>query len=397
MISFPEARAKILETITSLSAEKVAIDALGGRVFTEPLVCPFDVPHFDNSSVDGYAVRAADGNARRIVVGASSAGGAKPRPVGRGEALRIFTGAPLPEGADAVVMQEDAEVEEDVFQTESTVKEGAFIRRQGEEIAAGATFDVAGRVATPPLVGLAASFGFAEIPVVRRPRVVVVGTGNELVPPGTPLAPGQVYASNPIALVAAIRAMGLEAESRLVGDDPAATQKTLAQALDSFDVVITTGGVSVGDHDLVRPSLTALGVEEIFWRVSVKPGKPFYFGRRSEKTVFGLPGNPVSALVTFHVLVRPALRKMLGLLHPEEETTARLTAEIRRKDLRYEFMRAHLANAEGGQTAEPALHQGSHMQTGLALSEGLIHMPEGLALAEAGTQVTVTPLRWALV
>ncbi|RYG44208.1 molybdopterin molybdenumtransferase MoeA, partial [bacterium] len=330
------------------------------------------------------------------VVGVSAAGEAVPRPVRKGEAVRIFTGAPLPEGADAVVMQEDAQVEEDVFQTTAPISYGAFVRRQGEEMAQGATFDVVGKIATPPLVGLAASFGLAEIPVTRRPRVIVVGTGNELVLPGTPLISGQVYASNPLALVAALRAMGLAAESRLVGDDPNATRTVLAEALDGADIVVTTGGVSVGDHDLVRPALAALGVEEVFWRVSVKPGKPFYFGRRGERSVFGLPGNPVSSLVTFHVLVRPALRKMLGLTDPEEETTARLAADIRRKDLRYEFVRASLTTGEDGLTAHPVEHQGSHMQSGLARAEGLIHVPEGVAELRAGSIVNVTPLTWAL-
>ena len=264
-------------------------------------------------------------------------------------------------------------------------------RRKGEEIAAGAVFDVAGMWATPPLVGLVASFGLAELDVFRRPRVVIVATGSELKAPGQPLGPGGVYASNPAALAAALRLMGLsEVETRLVGDDPAATERTLAEALEGSDVLLTVGGVSVGDHDLVRPTLARLGVEERLWRVAMRPGKPFLFGTQGAKRVFGLPGNPVSALVTFALLVRPALRRMIGLRDAEEEATARLGAAIVRDDRRYEFVRATLKDG----TATPVLAQGSHMQTGLAFADALIHVPEGVTSLDKGEVVTVTRLTW---
>ena len=353
-------------------------------------MCPFDVPHFDNSQVDGYALRASDNGPLRIV-GESAAGGPTPPPVGEGEAVRIFTGAQIPLGADAVAMQEDARREGAVVWLDAAPAPGENVRRKGEEIAAGTQFDVRGRIAIPPLVGLAASFGLAEVEAYRRPRVVVVGTGSELVPPGEPLGSGQVYASNPEAIAAALRTMGIEdVEARLVGDEPDLTDVVLDRALEDADVLITVGGVSVGDRDLVRPTLASLGVEERLWRVAMKPGKPFYFGTMGEKLVFGLPGNPVSALVTFLTLVRPALRAMLGIADAEEETTVRLGSAIRRKDLRYEFVRATLKNG----VATPVSAQGSHMQTGLAFADALIHVPDGVASLDEGDEVTITPLRW---
>ncbi len=406
MTSFPAARALVLAAAHPLGTESVPYRYALGRVLAAPLVAPFDVPHFDNSQVDGYAVRAADGNYRRLI-GESAAGGPPPPPVGPGEAVRIFTGAPIPDGADAVAMQEDAQLEpissptgeemgrrEGQLYLDPSPSIGENIRRKGEEIAAGTRFDVRGQVATPPLIGLAASFGVAEPEVYRRPFVAVIATGNELVSPGLPLGPGQVYASNLAALETAIRAVGGVPNTRLVDDDAAGKPAALTDLAESpaLHVIIPLGGVSVGDHDLVRPTLARLGVEERLWRVSMKPGKPFYFGIAGEKRVYGLPGNPVSALVTFHLLVRPALRAMLGLSDAEEETTAHLGAPIRRKDLRYEFVRATL---EGG-VATPVSMQGSHMQTGLAFADALIHVPDGVASLEPGDEVTVTPLRWTL-
>ena len=388
MTPFPEARRLALANVAPLGTERTAEYA--GRVFAQDLVCPFDVPHFDNSQVDGYAVRSGDRGPRQVV-GVSAAGGAAPPSVGPGEAVRIFTGAPIPIGADAVAMQEDARREGIVVWLDTPLSSGDFIRRQGEEIVEGTSIDLRGWVATPPLVGLAASFGITEVEVFRPPKVVVVGTGSELVKPGEPLGPGGVYASNPPALASALRAMGLrEVETRLVGDEPDLTDVVLDRALTDADVLITVGGVSVGEHDLVRPTLAALGVEEILWRVAMKPGKPFFMGRLGAKTVFGLPGNPVSALVTFALLVRPAIRRMLGTADAEEETTARLAAAIVRKDLRYEFVRATLRDG----VATPVGAQGSHMQTGLAFADALIHVPDGVASVREGDEVRVTPLRW---
>lgn len=387
---FPAARALVLADARPLGAERVSLSELGGRVFAAPLVAPFDVPHFDNSQVDGYAVRTVDGKRRRLV-GESAAGASHIPPVGPGEAVRIFTGAPLPLGADAVLMQEDTVHLGETIVTEHEPQVGENVRRKGEEIRQGARFEVAGRRATPPLVGLAASFGLTRVEVYRRPRVTIVATGDELVPAGRELGPGQVYASNPPALAEAVRALGiLEVETRIVRDDPSETRAALDEALAASDVLITVGGVSVGDHDLVRASLAANRVEERLWRVAMKPGKPFYFGVAGEKRVYGLPGNPVSALVTFHLLVRPALRAMLGQTNAEEETVAQLGAPIHRKDLRYEFVRATLADG----VATPLSAQGSHMQTGLAFADALVHLPDGVATFEEGEEVKITPLRW---
>ena len=386
---FPEARSLVLDAVCPLGIERIALAELGGRTFAEDLVCPFDVPHFDNSQVDGYAVRAGDSGPRHLV-GVSAAGGPSAPSAGPNEAIRIFTGAPIPVGTDAVAMQEDARREGTVVWLDPSPKVGENVRRRGEEIGINTVFSTSGHAATPPLIGLAASFGLAGLEAFRLPRVVVVGTGSELVPPGEPLGEGQVYASNPVALAAALRGLGfVDVETRLVGDEPDNTNAVLDWALDDADVLITVGGVSVGEHDLVRPTLARLGVEERLWRVAMKPGKPFYFGQKSEKAVFGIPGNPDSALVTFSVLVRPALRRIMGLTDAEEETTVRLGSDVRRTDLRYEFLRATLS----GGVATPVSAQGSHMQTGLAFADALIHVPDGVAELQAGDAVKVTPLR----
>lgn len=390
MTSFPKARQIVLESVPVLGTERVPLSQLGGRVFAGSLTCPFDVPHFDNSQVDGYAVRSVDRERWRIVQ-VASAGGPATRPLGPGEAARIFTGAAVPIGAEAIAMQEDAVVEGDLVSFREAPLAGRFIRRQGEEILSGTVFSVDGRTASPPLVGLAASFGQTEVEVYRRPRVTVVATGSELVPPGRPLRRGEVYASNPSALAEALRAVGVETiKTVIVRDEPAETAHALSQALEASDVLLTVGGVSVGDHDLVRPTLAKLGVVERIWRVSMKPGKPFYFGQHGERAVFGLPGNPVSALVAFQLLVRPFLRKAMGRPDAEEEIRAELGAPITRNDLRYEFVRATMDRGR----ATPLAAQGSHMQTGLAFANALIHVPDGVASLEAGAPVTVTPLRW---
>jgi len=390
LISLAEARAKILAHIPVPDVECIPLAQARDRVFARPITCPTDVPAFDNSQVDGYALRSADEGIRRIV-GESAAGGPPPPPLAAGQAIRIFTGAPIPDGADAVIMQEDAAVEADGVAPTEPVHPGQFIRFRGEEIEAGTDFDVTGLPATPPLVGLAASFGLTEIPVFQRPRVAILATGSELIRLGEPIGAGQTYASNLESLHAAFEALGLAAQTLLVGDDRQATREALAAALDEADVLVTTGGVSVGDHDHIRPALGDLGVEELFWRVDIKPGKPFFCGTLGSKLIFGLPGNPVSALVTYHVLVRPALRRLLGLRTAEEDQTARLAHAIQRTDLRYEFLRATLC--EGVVTA--VAKQGSHMQTGLAFADALLHLPRGEATFVEGQPVTVTPIRWS--
>ena len=393
MIPFPEARARILERVPSPTIVTVPLAELAGRVIAENLVAPFDVPHGDNSQVDGYAVRSEDGAASRRLAGVSAAGGNPPPALSPGETIRIFTGAPIPPGADAVVMQEDVTVTDGRVVFGEAPEPELNVRRRGEELTAGTRIATAGRLATPPLVGLAASFGRASLAVTRLPRVSLVATGSELTPVGTELGPGRVYASNPWALSAAITALGIPAPAvTLVADDPAATRDALDRALAASDVVLTMGGVSVGDHDLVRPALAGLGVEEVFWRVAIRPGKPFAFGVRGETLVFGLPGNPVSALVTYLVLVRPALLRWIGAGEVEPEIDIRTTAAIERSDLRYEFLRATL----DGDQATPVAHQGSHMQSGLAAAEALLHLPDGIARVEAGETLRATPIRWGL-
>ena len=391
MISFSEARATILKNARPIKGEAVGCQGFPFRVPAETLVTEHDLPRFDNSAVDGYAVRAADAGPRRIV-GESAAGGPPSPPVGPNEAVRIFTGAPLPEGADAVVMQEDARPQGEAVEFDAPPALGHYVRRRGEDIPAGTRIDLRGRVMTPPMIGLLASLGVDGLKVHGNPRVTVLATGDELGKRNAPLGPSQIYASNHEALESALRWLLVNSGSNFLPDDPEVLRKAFGSALDRSDVLITIGGVSVGDHDHVRTVLADLGVREVFWRVNMKPGKPFFFGKVGRKLVFGLPGNPVSALVTFQTLVRPALLKMKGISDTDVDTVARLGAPIRRTDLRYEFLRATLADG----VATPIGSQGSHIQTGLVFADALIHVPDGVASMEAGDAATVTPLKWSL-
>jgi molybdopterin molybdotransferase len=374
--------------------EEVPVTEMLGRVLAAPLVARHDSPRFDNSAVDGYAVRAADAveGARLRVVGKAAAG-ERPPALSAGEAIRIFTGAPLPPGADAVLMQEDATLEGGEIRCESAAAVGDHVRRRGEEYRAEEELLPVGTVATPPVVGLVAAQGLTGFPCFARPRVAIVATGSELVPPGVPLGEGQIYESNGFALAAACAALGIVAKVEWVRDDRESLTASLAERLADHDLVVTSGGVSVGDHDLVRPVARELGVNERFWRVNVKPGKPVYFGERDGSLLLGLPGNPVSALVTFALFARPLILRLMRARGDSPVGRARLGASLRKRPGRHEFVRAVLRDG----TATPTKGQGSHMLGGLAAADVLIHFPEERSELATGEEVSFTPLRWSHV
>lgn len=393
MISYEDALRLIQSALEPLGVERVSLAELSGRVLAEPLVSPIDLPGFDNSAVDGYGIRAEDAALRLRVVREVAAGDdpAAP-PIGLGEAVRIFTGSAIPAGVDAVVMQEDVRRDGDSIEITGRVTAGDHIRPRGDELRQGGLAHPAGSRVTPPVLGLVAALGLTEATVYRRPCVAILGTGSELVVPGEPLGPGQVYEANTYALRAAIEGLGLPITScRAVRDDAESTREALREALQA-DVVLTCGGVSVGDHDLVRESFAALGVEERLWRISMKPGKPFYFGVGPQgQTVFGLPGNPVSALVTFNVLVRPALRKLVGLPPVAEQAfPLGLGHGFPRTQNRAEFVRAALRDGK----AYPLSAQGSHMLSGLAQADVLLHLPPNSGPYQPGDDVLAIPIRW---
>jgi len=316
MLEELEARRRILEFTSPGAVIWVPLELALGQVLAQDIVGAMDSPVFDNSGMDGYAVRAAEareGALLRVGTTVQPAGGDLGLVCESGEAIRIFTGAVLPQGADAVVMQEDVEREGDYIRVMEPVEPGENIRWRGSDFCAGQKLLRRGDIMTPTRIGLLASQGTPEVPVHGKPLVQVVTTGDELVEPGAPLIPGEIYNSNSPMLQTAVEKAGAIGAASHSCDDLEELKTVLGRALAVADIVVIAGGVSVGERDFVKEALNQLGVVTEFWRVRVKPGKPFVFGRHPDGTlVFGLPGNPVSAYVTFSLFVIPVIRKMLG-------------------------------------------------------------------------------------
>lgn len=397
-LGFDEARAAILWGVRVLSSERVPLVDAAGRVLAMDLVAPGPLPPFDYSAMDGYAVATADvegkGPWALPVLGESSAGKAAPA-LPRLTACRIFTGAPIPHGADAVVMQENVQRDGDSIRLSEPVKKGQHIRKAGEDLARGAIAIAGATRLLPGGVALAAMLGVSELAVARRPRVTILCTGDELRAPGDEAAPASIPESNSAALASLARqACAIVRIAPIARDEPAATQRAIEQALDGTDVLLTVGGVSVGDHDVVRPALERAGVKLDFWRVAIKPGKPLAVGRSGAGAhVLGLPGNPASALVTFAVFGIPLLRALQGDARPLPlPLRAALTAERKRSPDRLELARAFL-QVEGG-ALEARIHdnQASGAATSLAHSDGLVFIPPGDGVVGKGEMLDF--VRW---
>ena len=343
--------------------------------------------------MDGFAVRAADLPATLPVVLDIAAGRPADRPLEPGEAMSISTGAVVPDGADAVVPVEYVVRSGNDVEISDPAEPGANVRPRGGDMAAGEIVVGAGTRVASGQVGALAAAGLAAVACSRRPRVTILATGSELVPPGHPLAPGQVYEANAVMLAAALAAAGALTEiAPAVADDESAHRAALERGLEA-DVLVTSGGVSVGEHDLVRRIEHELGVDEIFWRVAIKPGKPISFGMRGETLVFGLPGNPVSALVGCELFVKPALRALQGLPEPRPRfEPGRLAAPRRRNDARDEFVRARSHLDRDGVVLEPLSGQESHMIARAAAADALVHVPRGEGELAAGGLVSWLPL-----
>jgi molybdopterin molybdotransferase len=388
--SIDEARATLLAAVIPLPASGVHVTEALGLVLAEDVVAAQDVPAFANSAMDGFAVRAGEAGRRLRIMGESRAGTPFEGVVSDGEAIRISTGAALPAGADGVLPVELATVDGDVVALGEAVAPGRNVRPAGDDLRAGDVVLHAGTRVGPAEVGVAIGAGRETVRCARRPRVAIVTTGDELQAPGSTLAPGQIHDSNGPTLGAlAVRSGAEVAGVGHVGDDPAATRVVIAQALDAADVVVLSGGVSVGPHDHVKPALAELGVRELLWRVALRPGKPTWLGERDGTLVLGLPGNPVSAYVTFLLFARPALAALQGGDPRVPRTTAVLGTAVQRHPDRDECVRVR--RDEAGRV-HPTGPQGSHILSSLLGAEALAMIPRGEGDLPAGTEVVLEPI-----
>jgi molybdopterin molybdotransferase len=395
LLSIDEAIALVLSHVRPLETEQVALDDAAGRVTADPARSQVDLPPFPSSAMDGFAIRAADAPGTLSVVGRVAAGRPSQRPLAPGEAMGISTGGVVPDGADSVVPIEV--VEERAVPPAVVIKDnvagGDNVRPRGGDLRAGEVVVDAGARLGPAHVGALAAAGVTHVGCARSPRVAVVVTGTELRAPGEPLEPGQIYEANGFILATQLRSAGAIVE-RLppVADDEAATRAAIEHGL-AADVLVTTGGVSVGVHDLVRAAEADLGVEEVFWRVAMQPGKPVAFGVRGRTLVFGLPGNPVSSLVGFELFVRPALLALQGLADPRPPfRPGRLAAPARRLPARDALLRARTRVDGDSVVLEPLSRQQSHMIAAAATADALVLVPQGQGELGAGSGVSYLPL-----
>jgi molybdopterin molybdotransferase len=392
LLSLAQARGAVATAVTApLGPQGIDVSEAVGRVLAEEVTAAADVPPFANSAMDGFAVHPGPAGRELRVVDESRAGRPATQPLRDGAAIRISTGAPMPDGATSVIPVEHVRLAGEAVILEREVVEGANVRRAGEDLRAGEVVLRPGTTLGPGELGAAVAAGRAVVSCFRRPRVAVVVTGDELVAPGEPLGPGQIHNSNATVLEAlAAAAGGQVVGSRHVGDDPETTVAALGEALDRADVVVVSGGVSVGPHDHVKPALDALGVQERFWRVALKPGKPVWFGVKGETLVFGLPGNPVSAAVCFALFARPALRALTGRDPFAPARRARLAHDVKRSPDREQAVRVTLGQAaDGVLEARPTGAQGSHMTSSLVGADGLALIPPGDGLLAAGAMVHI--------
>ena len=382
----------ILEHTPALPVEEVAVSAdLAGRLLAADVRAAVSLPPFDTSAMDGYTVRAADLRDGDVPIAFRLGAGDRPRPLPPGSAAAIATGAPLPEGADAVVPVEVAR-EEDGRLVADPPQVGAHIRERGGDVREGDRVGVAGTRLTPALLAAISATGVGTVTVARRPRVAVLATGSELVRVGQPLEPGQIYESNLTSIVAQARAAGADVvAANTVADDREATREAFARAIAAADVVVSSGGVSVGPHDHVKPAMAALGVREVFWRLAHKPGKPLWFGvAENGALVFGLPGNPVS--VCFELFLRPALAALQHGRAPERPV-ARLAEPVARLRVRDHAVRCRLSASPEGMQLHPLGPQDSHMIVHAAGADAIALIDAGDGEAAAGDIVEYVPIR----
>jgi molybdopterin molybdotransferase len=393
LLSLTTALSRVLERASPLGAEHVGVAEAAGRVAAEDARAAVDLPPFPSSAMDGFAVRSADTPGRLPVVARIAAGVPAPRNLEPGEAMGIATGGVVPDGADAVIPIEYVVDHDNVVEIPEAVGRGDNIRPRGGDTRAGDVVVSRGTRLGPAQIGALAAAGLESLTCGRRPRVAVLTTGTELRAPGQRLGPGEVYEANGVLLATTLASAGAVVEQLpAVADDEASHREALERGLDA-DVLVTSGGVSVGPHDLVRRVLAELGVDEVFWGVAVKPGKPLAFGARGSTLVFGLPGNPVSTLVSSVVFVRPALFALQGATDPGPVfLDGRLARAIRRNEHRDEFVRARRQTSDDGVLLEPITGQESHMIARAATADALVLVPRGsgeIAAAERASYLAL--------
>jgi molybdopterin molybdotransferase len=385
-----EAQRLVLERVRPLPSERVPLELAAGRVLAGTARAVVDLPPFPSSAMDGFAVRAEDVPGTLPVVARVAAGRPAPRALAPREAMAIATGGVVPDGADAVIPVEYVVVRDNDVEISDPPAVGANVRPRGGDLRAGDEVVAAGTRLGPAQLGALAAAGVAEVDCGAIPRAAVLATGTELRRPGEPLGPGEVYEANGLILETQLRSAGASVQRlAAVADDEDAHREALARGLE-HDVLVTSGGVSVGPHDLVRRVESQLGVEEVFWRVAVKPGKPVSFGVRDRTLVFGLPGNPVSSLVAFELFARPAVMALQGFAHPLPRfEPGALRAAVKRNPTRDELVRARrLASPDGAAVElEPVAGQESHMIARSAAADALVLVPRGEGELEAGSPV----------
>ena len=388
LLSLQAAQALVLERATPLGAEPVPLAAASGRFLAEAASAAVDLPPFASSAMDGFAVRSADTPGRLPVVERIAAGSPATRPLAAGEAMAIATGGMVPEGADAVIQHERVVESDNTVEILEVVASGANVRSVGRDVAAGGAVVPAGVRLGPAQIGALAAAGVAEVVCAFRPRVAVLTTGSELREPGSPLGPGEVYEANGVMLAAQLAAEGAEVTRLASVPDDAHSHRHAIEVGLEHDVLVSSGGVSVGPHDLVRRVEAELGVEEVFWRVAVRPGKPVAFGVGGSTLVFGLPGNPVSSLVSCELFVRPALRALQGAADPGPRfAVGRLATSVVRNAGRDDLLRARAALTDDGIELEPVSGQESHMIVSAAEADALVLVPRGDGQLAAGSVV----------
>ena len=400
MLSVEEALDRVLSRVTSVATERVDLLSALDRVLAEPVLAAGDIPPWPNSSMDGYALRAQDAReaspehpALLTLAGTIPAGSVAPRPIAPGEAFRIFTGAPLPDGADSVIPQEEVEADGPGVRIRRPVRPGEYVRPRGEDMRAGEIVLHPSHLVGPAELGVLATLGYPQVRVFRRPRVAILSTGNELVDLGGPVGPGKIPNSNTYSLMAhVILAGGEPINLGVASDSLPEIEERLRWGL-SADLLISSAGVSVGEFDFVREALTRLGAELHLWQVAMRPGKPITFGSLGPRPLFGLPGNPVSAMVTFELFVRPAIRKMAGHRKLHRPTIrARALAPIPNPGHRRGYLRVTLTPSDGGYGARLTGDQGSSILRSMVMADGLAVIPPDTTILE-GSEVTVVRLR----
>lgn len=407
MIDFEEAQKLVFRHCRKLPVTQIPVPKSLGYVLAESIRTSTPLPRFDASAVDGFAVRSPDlnkathSNATCLqLTGTLAAGDNRILKLNRGTTIRILTGAQIPAGAEACVMQEHVRVENDLVFFSKPVDAGANIRFAGDEFKKGEIVLESGTLITPPVVAMLAVLGRQHVRVCRKPRVSLIVTGNELQPPGTRLRRGKIYDSNTRGLLAALRAIGIDSiRTFRTQDTPRQIKQAFRKAFADSDVVISSGGVSVGSSDFVKDVLAELKVRNVFWRIAIKPGKPIYFGTKKKTLIFGLPGNPVAAQLGFQLLIKPAILRMMGMSSVSSLTlSAILSQDLRKKTGRMEFVRGILSTDDAEQlTVRPARGQDSHMIGGLAKANCLIHFPKDQERISAGSKVRISLLNWGVL